>query len=169
MIEKLIWAPDDLDERVQKLYRDGLPPGDLTGWPSLNQYYTVAPKQFTLVTGIPGMGKSEWLDALMVNLAINHGWRFAVYSPENHPVELHVSKLVEKFVGAPSARGRPGAWMHGRTEATFWVLERFIFLDPCYRDYQSLLEAAVLFRVIRSGSAWCSIHGTRWSTCGRRI
>ena len=31
-------------------------------------------------------------------------------------------------------------------EATFWVLENFVFLDPTYRDYQTLIEAAVLYR-----------------------
>ena len=147
MIDKLIWAPDDLSGRVQRLYRDGVPPGDSTGWPSVDKFYTVAAGQMTLVTGIPGMGKSEWLDALMVNLALNDGWRFALYSPENHPVELHVSKLVEKYVGAPFRKG-PTKRMDEQTanEATFWVLENFIFLDPTYRDYQTLLEAAVLFR-----------------------
>jgi len=53
VIEKLIVAPDDPVRTVQLLYRDGLPSGDPTGWPSLNQFYTVASRQMTLVTGIP--------------------------------------------------------------------------------------------------------------------
>jgi twinkle protein len=38
----------------------------------------VAPGECTLVTGVPNSGKSEWLDALAVNLAELHGWRFAL-------------------------------------------------------------------------------------------
>lgn len=90
---------------LQKLWRDGLPPGDKTGWPSLDAHYTVAPGQFTVVTGWPGSGKSEFLDALLVNLA-HQGWKFAVFSPENHPVELHLSKLMEKLAGKPFSNGR---------------------------------------------------------------
>jgi len=147
VIEKLIVAPDDLFERVQVLYREGLLPGDLSGWPSLNQFYTIASRQCTLVTGIPGMGKSEWLDALMVNLAVNYGWTFAVFSPENHPIELHVSKLIEKYVGEPFRMG-PSRRMDAQRakEGALWVLERFIFLEPAYRDYQTLMGAAVRYR-----------------------
>lgn len=147
MNERLIWAPDDLFERVTNLYAQGLTPGCSTGWPSLDPLYTVAPGQFTLVTGIPGMGKSEWLDALMVNLARNHDWRFAIFSPENHPVELHISKLVEKYVGAPFRKGPTQRMdLQVAREATYWVLERFIFLDPAYRDFESLIEASVVHR-----------------------
>jgi twinkle protein len=147
VIEKLIADPGPLFARVQELYRDGLRPGDPTGWDSLNRFYTVAPKQMTVVTGIPNMGKSEWLDALLVNLAIRDDWHFAIYSPENHPIELHISKLVEKFVGAPFGRG-PTTRMDVECakEASLWILERFIFLEPDYRDYASLLEAAVRYR-----------------------
>ena len=36
---------------------------------SLDEYYTVRPGEFTVLTGIPNSGKSNWLDALNVNLA----------------------------------------------------------------------------------------------------
>jgi len=81
------------------------------------------------------MGKSEWLTPLMVNLAVHHGWTFAVFSPENHPIELHVSKLVEKYVGKPFRKGPTWRMDAQRAnEATLWVLEHFIFLEPVYRD-----------------------------------
>jgi twinkle protein len=54
--------------------------------------------QFTVVTGWPGSGKSEWLDALLVNLT-KSGWKFAIFSPENQPTELHIAKLLEKIAG----------------------------------------------------------------------
>lgn len=94
----------DLAKGVTALYRHGLPRGDLTGWPKVDEHYTVAPGQWTLITGIPGHGKSEWLDALLVNLAVD-GWRFVIFSPENQPHELHVAKLLEKFNGKPFGHG----------------------------------------------------------------
>lgn len=48
---------------------------------------------------------SEWLDALMVNLAQGAGWSFAVFSPENFPPQRHVQKWLEKLAGKPFRAG----------------------------------------------------------------
>ena len=34
------------------------------------------------MTGVPNSGKSEWIDALICNLAMRHGWSFALCSME---------------------------------------------------------------------------------------
>ena len=36
-----------------------------------------------------------------MNLANLHGWKFGVFSPENYPLKLHISKLVEIKTGFP--------------------------------------------------------------------
>ncbi len=97
-------APTDLRGAVESLWDKGLPPGDKTGWPSVDRHYTVVPGQLTVLTGWPGSGKSEWLDALLVNLS-RQGWKIAMFSPENQPVELHLTKLLEKLTGKPFGRG----------------------------------------------------------------
>jgi twinkle protein len=97
-------SPQELRERAVRLWEAGLPAGDSTGWPSVDRHYTVVPGQLTILTGWPGSGKSEWLDALLLNLA-RGGWRFAIFSPENQPVELHLAKFLEKFHGKPFGRG----------------------------------------------------------------
>lgn len=95
----------DFAEKIQHLYTTGMRRGDSTGWHSIDDYYTVVPGQMSIVTGVPGMGKSEWLDALSTNLALD-GWKFCVFSPENQPHELHISKLVEKFCKKSFAIGK---------------------------------------------------------------
>lgn len=55
--------------------------------------------RFMVVTGIPGMGKSEVIDALVVNMAILHNWKTLYFSPENNPEDEHIVALVEKYVG----------------------------------------------------------------------
>ena len=90
--------------RVTTLWDRGLPPGFSTGWKTLDPHYTVAPGQLTVVTGWPGSGKSEWLDGLLVNLS-RDDWKFAVFSFENQPVELHATKLLEKISGQPFGAG----------------------------------------------------------------
>lgn len=99
----MIVQASDLIVPLQNYYDHGLPAGEKTGWASLDQFYTVLPGHVTIVTGIPSHGKSEWLDALMVNLA--PAWQFCVFSPENFPHELHISKLLEKWHGKPFGPG----------------------------------------------------------------
>lgn len=89
---------------LEDLWHAGLPPGDKTGWPSVDKHYSVAPGQLTILTGWPGSGKSEWLDALIVHL-MHQEWRLAIYSPENQPIVLHAAKLLEKLSGKPFGRG----------------------------------------------------------------
>lgn len=96
--------PNELRDRVEAVWDAGLPSGDKTGWQSVDRLYTVAEGQLTVVTGWPNSGKSEWLDALLIHLA-KQGWKFVVFSPENHPLEIHAAKLIEKESGLPFGRG----------------------------------------------------------------
>lgn len=121
----------DLTEAIFERYMKGVTRGLSTGWGLVDNYYTVQAGQLTVVTGIPGHGKSEWLDALAMNLATVHGWRFAICSPENSPVELHCEKLLEKHVGAPFRPGQtermsPSELDQGLT----WLNEHVTFIMP---------------------------------------
>ena len=142
-----IESPLDLSERVLALYDRGLTRGDSTGWRAVDEFYSVSTKQWTLVTGIPGSGKSEWLDALLVNLAAREDWTFAFYSPENFPVELHASKLVEKRFGKPFSAGPTERMTRAEAnEVQQWVHEHFMWLAPKQKGHAELLEAASKFR-----------------------
>lgn len=139
------YAPTHLLDEVLALHKaGGLPRGDAPGWRGLNRLYTIAPGQLTTVTGTPGSGKSEFIDAMAVNLAEGCGWRFALYSPENHPVALHVSKLAEKRARKPFSDGptRPMS-ADECAEASRWVLERFRFLRPA-DDSRTPVELALI-------------------------
>ncbi|MHB8272766.1 hypothetical protein [Bradyrhizobium sp.] len=94
----------DLAEEITTLHQTGLPRGYSTGWPSIDELYTVAPGFWTVITGIPSHGKSTWMDCLMLNL-IRQGWKFIVYSPENQPHALHAAHLIEKFSERPFRHG----------------------------------------------------------------
>jgi twinkle protein len=127
----VILKPGHLIEEIKTLYENGLPRGDSTGWKTLDGYYTVMRGQWTLVTGIPGHGKSEWLDALMVNLAKSKNWRFVVCSPENQPFETHVAKLAEKYIGKPFGLGpNPRMTEEELSDAGAWADAHFCFVKP---------------------------------------
>lgn len=72
-----------------------------TGFASLDRNFVLAPGMFNVMTGIPGHGKSELLDAFIVNSAKQHGWIWSVFSFENRPSWRHLKKLVGKWTGLP--------------------------------------------------------------------
>lgn len=114
---------------IETLYEEGERPGLSTGWRNLDEHYTVRPGEMTVVTGIPNSGKSNFMDALMVNLAREHAWSFAVFSPENQPVQNHISRLMEKFAKQPFRPGPTPRMSHDRMrEMLDWIDFHFAFV-----------------------------------------
>lgn len=128
---KGIFEASDVYERIDTLYYYGLPRGALTGWPTLDEHYTVKEGQWTLVTGIPGHGKSNFLDAMLVNVAEHQKWRFGMFSPENQPIERHFANLMEKYADAPFSFGPTERMsVEQRDQAKLWVNEHFYVILP---------------------------------------
>ena len=117
-----------------------------TGWKQLDRHYRPAPGRWTLVGGIPGHGKSTVLDALVHNLAVQHGWRTFIVSPEKQPIEQHVAQLIQLQAGRPILqRGVPAAG--DDIDGAFgWVDDHFSWLElgDDGRDVGSLLAMARL-------------------------
>lgn len=134
----------EIRTKVKELWEmGGLPKGAPVGWPSVNELYTVATGQWTLITGTPGSGKSEWLDAVMVNLAKLGGWHFVIYSPENHPLQLHHAKIIEKYIGKPFNPGPTERLDKVELdEAEEWMAGKFHFAKPDRPDIVSILDEA---------------------------
>src|SRR4029078_10034964 len=121
----------DLAGDVEQLYREGLRPGVSTGWLSLDAHYTVRTGELTIVTGIPSHGKSQFLDALIVNLAREHDWSIGICSPENLPVTRHIAKLIEQYTGFPFREG-PSQRLprEGLVPALEWLHQHVVFVAP---------------------------------------
>ena len=140
----MIVSHDEIKAEVAKLYESGgLPKGDGTGWKCIDDLYTVGLCQWTLLTGMPGSGKSEWLDAMMVNLAKKGGWKFVIFSPENWPLALHHSKIIEKYVGKPFNPGPTDRLTPDDLEkAEEWMRGKFYFAKPPKPNIVSILNEA---------------------------
>lgn len=123
-----IYEVSQFEKSLEDYFDFGMAAGLSTGWENVDKLYTVMPNELDVVTGIPNHGKSEWLDALMINLAEMADWQFAIFSPE-HSKEEHTTKLVEKRVQAPSD---PKAY-NRMTKDTYlegvrWVARHFMFI-----------------------------------------
>ena len=126
------------------LYRHGPKRALSTGWARLDDLMKIREGELSVVTGIPGSGKSEFIDALMINLARQYGWRFAVCSFENPPDE-HLSKLAEKYLGKPFWEGpTPRMGEDDLRRAIGWIGEHFYFIraDDEAPTIDWILEAA---------------------------
>jgi twinkle protein len=99
-----VFGIDELYEDIKSFYYNGYPKGVKVGIPSFDEHIQFMSGQFTTVTGIPGSGKSEFVDYIMAQTAINHKWTWGVCSFENQPSSFHVTKLMEKYVGKSFAQ-----------------------------------------------------------------
>jgi twinkle protein len=99
-IDGVVLVDDVLEDAIDLLKTPDIK-GLSTGWEALDEYYRVSTSELTIVTGVPNMGKSEWMDALMINLIQDNGWKFGIFSAENFPVKHHLLKLVGKFTNKP--------------------------------------------------------------------
>jgi|LakMenE01Jun11ns_1017448.scaffolds.fasta_scaffold9957143_10 twinkle protein len=96
-----VFDANDIKEDIYNYYNNGLPKGCGIGMSEMDNFIRYQEGYLTTITGIPGHGKSEFLDFILCRLNISHGWKTALYSPENHPLELHFSKFAEKMIGKP--------------------------------------------------------------------
>lgn len=91
-------------DQIDDIYESGMGRGESTGYPNVDELYSIVPGQLTVVTGHPSSGKSEFIDQIMVNMAQAKGWPFAICSFENEP-RLHIAKLISKFIRKPFFEG----------------------------------------------------------------
>ena len=87
-------------DSVQNIYDGNEQKAFSTGFKELDKIYKIMPSTFNLITGIPNHGKSNFLDQILLNLAENEGWNFAVFSPE-HSTPNHIRRLLEKRCRKP--------------------------------------------------------------------
>ena len=150
-----IISPDDLRSKVMNLYDTGTKRGYITGWHLFNEFYTVKPGEMTVVTGIPGSGKSNFVDAMIVNLIRLHQLKFAVFSPENWPPERHLQTFIEKHARKPFDRDGQGVERISKAEVDVAVNKlnehiRFIMPKDEIMSVDSILDKAKV-EVFRHG------------------
>jgi twinkle protein len=94
-----VFTVSDFEQSLDALWVNGMQKGVTIGHKYFDDLISFETKRLCVVTGIPGSGKSEFIDEITERLNIRYGWRFAYFSPENSPLSYHASKLVEKFTG----------------------------------------------------------------------
>lgn len=125
-----VFVVTDCLEQLSDMHENGIQAGTPTGWVSVDENYRPRIGEFTVVTGIPGHGKSEFIDALCVNLAVMFNWRVAFCSPENQPIARHMVKILEKHIGKPFNRGKTERMeMEEIKRENAWLDDHFFFFS----------------------------------------
>ena len=150
--KEMVKAVESPDFKTTANIRDGVKnlfnnPDVEKGLPLLWRDVDISLKQeMYLVTGIPSSGKSTWLDNVMMNSIKMHKKRWAVFSPESHPVELHMKQLIE--IG--TSTNFYGQWYGKKTEEAQidtvidYLLDKLFMMTPTEDNLkiERLLELA---------------------------
>ena len=99
-----VFTVGDFEQSLDALFENGWQKGVTIGHENFDRLCSFETKRLCIVTGIPGSGKSEFIDEITERLNVRYKWRFAYFSPENAPLAYHASKLIEKFTGKRFSR-----------------------------------------------------------------
>ncbi len=139
-----IISVEDIYDQVCDYYLNGYPKGCEAGIGEFDELLTFSGGQMTVVTGSPNSGKSEFIDYISTALARRHNWKFSVCSFEN-PSAIHVTKLMEKFVGLSfNFRKDP---THRMNKEEF---EEAIYLTDLYFSFINIMQIDVTIQGILS-------------------
>lgn len=137
-----IFDGEDLEDSIIDIYENGYPKGFKIGYREFDDHISWLEGQVTLWTGIPGSGKSELIDQVLTRLSSRHGWRHAIFSPENEP-HYQASAIISKFLGGEMVGDKKVSEMK-RDKGIQFIKEHFFFMkvDEIDVTLDGILELA---------------------------
>lgn len=92
-----IFAPSEFKQEIYSYMDDPLADmGKALQWENVKLSLKA---EMYLLTGIPSMGKSTWMDSVIIDSALIHNYKWAIFSPEAYPVKKYLSKLLWVSIG----------------------------------------------------------------------
>jgi twinkle protein len=116
--------------------------------PGFDKHMKIRLGDFSVVTGIPGMGKSTFVNDVMARVADKHALKIAFASFEQHPTLDHLRNLTRWHEGT-----------HGPSNAEEWINRNFCFIYPS--DRQQLEEMIDLDWFLERASVAVVQHGAK--------
>lgn len=93
-----ISSASDYRALIDAYHDSGYPVGALVDMSETDEHLSWNRGELVVVTGIPGSGKSTWLDYMFIRLAYLKGWKFGMFSPENI-APLKITRMSEQLMG----------------------------------------------------------------------
>ena len=111
--ENAIKTFDSQKESMLTMFRKGKEAGSKTYLKDMDEIQAMGGKnkmwswrqgEFNIWTGYNNEGKSQFLIFLCVLKAINEGWKFAFFSPENYPPDEFFDDIIHTITGKSTDR-----------------------------------------------------------------
>lgn len=131
-----IMSKQALEAAMDNIYENGLPRGLNCGLKNIDELFRFDRGKLVTITGIPNMGKSEFIDFLTVQYNKLYRMKTLYFSPENQPIELHLSKLYRKFDGVVPSKEIVGK--ERLTAIADYIYNNFFFFE--YRNEYTVDE-----------------------------
>ena len=141
---------------LTQLWDQGYPQGYDTGFENLDEHFQWHPGMVTLITGIPGHGKTTWLKNILVRLADRHGWSYLVYSAEEASASFAMTDLLSIRTGR-SFFSAPNCARISREE----VVEATPFLNEHFKYYKLSENDSTVEAIMAKAEEMVKRHGIR--------
>lgn len=113
-----------------------------TGFSGLDKRIKLAKGFLAVFSGFPSMGKTEFLDAVLVNMAVQDSkWCTLMFSPENGGTKAHMLRLAEKYLGKKVEEFDPAELRR----ALKWLDAYFAWMELENPTLDAILETATIY------------------------
>ena len=140
-----IFSLDDVQASMLDGFHNGQERGTTTYIEEVDRAWTWRNGEVNIWTGYQNEGKSLFLNQLATLKAVFDGWKFAVFSPENMPINDFFNDIIEMYIGRSSDPYHNNLQMtlEEYKEAMDFVKKHFFLIYP-KKDFQldSIFERA---------------------------
>lgn len=127
-----IFKAEDRWDVMKDTFFNGKERGTTTYFPEIDEGWTWRRGEVNVWTGYENEGKSTFLEQLALIKAAHEGWKFAVFSPENTPINDFYDNLIEMLIGKSADPYYKGNQMtfEEYTQAFKFVNDHFFMILP---------------------------------------
>lgn len=134
------------ENKMLKLYDEGIPMGDTTYWPELDNHFRFMKQEVTGLLGVGNHGKTAFLFDLMLVKSFFDGTKWIVSSPENYPEYHFYNEIIEKLLGQnvnKNYKTKQGIASRDKYQrAVRWMYKHFWYVDLKEKSQDNFNEVA---------------------------
>lgn len=97
-----IFSVNDVRESMLAGFHNGQERGSTTYIDSIDEAWKWRNGEVNIWTGYQNEGKTLFLNQLATLKAFHEGWKFALFSPENMPINDYFNEIIEMYIGKTS-------------------------------------------------------------------